>query len=65
MSKKEGKKPNRAFRIFVLILGFLFVIGLGIFLLCSYVFDVRTKAVFFLIMKFLNLLILKIILISS
>lgn len=44
MSKKVRKK-NRKFRIFVLILSVFLIIGLSIFLLCSYVFDVKARAV--------------------
>lgn len=45
MSKKGRRKTNKKFRIFVLILSMLIFILLGIVLLCSYVFDVKTKAV--------------------
>ena len=45
MSKKVRRKPNKKFRIFILILSTLALIALCIFLLCSYVFEVKTKAV--------------------
>lgn len=44
MSKKVRKK-NKKFRIFILVLSFLLIIGLSIFLLCYYVLDVKTKAI--------------------
>ena len=45
MSKKMRRKHNRKFRIFILILSMLILIILGIVLLCSYVFDTKTKTV--------------------
>lgn len=45
MAKRGHKKPNRKFRIFILILSFIFIIGLSIFLLCYYVLDVKAKTI--------------------
>ena len=45
MSKNKRKKVNRKFRIFILITTIVVLVLLSIFLLCSYVFDVKTKAV--------------------
>ena len=45
MKKKTHRKTKRKFRIFVFILSMLILIALGIFLLCSYVLDVKTKAI--------------------
>lgn len=44
MSKKVRKK-NKKLRIFILILSFFIIVGLSIFLLCSYVFDIKAKAI--------------------
>ncbi len=45
MKKRTHRKISRKFRIFIFILIMLVLIGFGIFLLCSYVLDVKTKAV--------------------
>lgn len=44
MSKKVRKK-NKKLRILILILSFFIIVGLSIFLLCSYVFDIKAKAI--------------------
>lgn len=44
MSKRVRKK-NKKLRVFILILSFFIVVGFSIFLLCSYVLDIKAKAI--------------------
>ncbi|MBQ6546995.1 MAG: FtsQ-type POTRA domain-containing protein [Bacilli bacterium] len=39
------KRTRRKFKIFIFILSVIILIGLGVFLLCSYVLDVKTRTV--------------------
>lgn len=44
MGKKTHKK-HKKIRLFILIISVLVILGFGLVLLCSYVFDIKTKAV--------------------
>ena len=41
----KTRKKHRKLKIFILIFSLLLIIGISIFLLCYYVFDIKTKAV--------------------